>query len=126
MSGSDLLSLCRDDLVQVGVGPGNHTLTVRTVNVGLTLLAVWDSENMGVADYVPLPVGHAIYPQEADRLLVGDVVCFVAQLTNTDGEQPVLWGQCLQTGPCITDVCGLCRFCWYLELLCKHRSSGGP
>ncbi|XP_040914179.1 nuclear pore membrane glycoprotein 210 [Toxotes jaculatrix] len=75
----------RDDLVQVGVGPGNHTLTVRTVNVGLTLLAVWDSENMGVADYVPLPVEHVIYPHEAHRLVVGDVVCFTAQLTRPDG-----------------------------------------
>ncbi|XP_075955942.1 nuclear pore membrane glycoprotein 210 isoform X1 [Anarhichas minor] len=75
----------RDDLVQVGVGPGNHTLTVRTINVGLTLLAVWDSENVGVADYVPLPVGHAIHPDEAHRLVVGDVVCFTAQLTSPDG-----------------------------------------
>lgn len=78
---------CRDDLVQMGVGPGNHTLTVRTVNVGLTLLAVWDSENMGVADYVPLPVTHAIYPHESHRLVVGDVVCFSAQLTSPDGER---------------------------------------
>ncbi|XP_029363031.1 nuclear pore membrane glycoprotein 210 isoform X2 [Echeneis naucrates] len=75
----------RDDLVQVGVGPGNHTLTVRTVNVGLTLLAVWDSENMGVADYVPVPVEHAIYPQESNRLVVGDVVCFTAQLNSAEG-----------------------------------------
>ncbi|XP_067383479.1 nuclear pore membrane glycoprotein 210 isoform X2 [Channa argus] len=77
----------RDDLVQVGVGPGNHTLTVRTINVGLTLLAVWDSENMGVADYVPIPVEHAIYPHEAHRLVIGDVVCFAAQLTSPDGAQ---------------------------------------
>ncbi|XP_028266011.1 nuclear pore membrane glycoprotein 210 [Parambassis ranga] len=75
----------RDDLVQVGVGPGNHTLTVRTVNVGLTLLAVWDSENMGVADYVPLPVEHAIHMHGAQILTVGDVVCFHVQLTSPDG-----------------------------------------
>ncbi|KAM8862436.1 LOW QUALITY PROTEIN: nuclear pore membrane glycoprotein 210 [Spinachia spinachia] len=75
----------RDDLVQVGAGPGNHTLTVRTVNVGLTLLAVWDSENVGVADYVPLPVEHAVHPDEAHRLVVGDVVCFTAHLTSPDG-----------------------------------------
>uniref|UniRef100_A0A8C9X127 Nucleoporin 210 n=1 Tax=Sander lucioperca TaxID=283035 RepID=A0A8C9X127_SANLU len=75
----------RDDLVQVGIGPGNHTLTVRTINVGFTLLAVWDSENVGVADYVPLPVEHAIHPHEAHRLVVGDVVCFTAQLTSPDG-----------------------------------------
>uniref|UniRef100_A0A8C3AE82 Nucleoporin 210 n=1 Tax=Cyclopterus lumpus TaxID=8103 RepID=A0A8C3AE82_CYCLU len=75
----------RDDLLQVGVGPGNHTLTVRTINVGLTLLAVWDGDNVGVADYVPLPVGHAIHPDEAHRLVVGDVVCFSAQLTSPEG-----------------------------------------
>uniref|UniRef100_A0A3Q3XAI0 BIG2 domain-containing protein n=1 Tax=Mola mola TaxID=94237 RepID=A0A3Q3XAI0_MOLML len=75
----------RDDLVQVGIGPGNHTLTVRTINVGLTLLAVQDSGNVGVADYVPIPVEHAIHPQEAHRLVVGDVVCFSAQLTSPDG-----------------------------------------
>ncbi|XP_073327221.1 nuclear pore membrane glycoprotein 210 [Pagrus major] len=85
-SNSDLtFSTNRDDLVQVGIGPGNHTLTVRTINVGLTLLAVWDSGNLGVADYVPIPVKHAIYPYEAQRLVVGDVVCFNAQLTSSDG-----------------------------------------
>uniref|UniRef100_A0A8C4EAD9 Nucleoporin 210 n=1 Tax=Dicentrarchus labrax TaxID=13489 RepID=A0A8C4EAD9_DICLA len=75
----------RDDLVQVGIGPDNNTLTVRTINVGLTLLAVWDSGNVGVADYVPLPVEHAIHPPEAHRLVVGDVVCFTPHLTNSDG-----------------------------------------
>ncbi|XP_035995172.1 nuclear pore membrane glycoprotein 210 isoform X2 [Fundulus heteroclitus] len=75
----------RDDLVQLGVGPNNHSLAVRTVNVGLTLLAVWDSDNMGVADYVPLPVEHAIRMDEANKLVVGDVVCFQAKLTNPDG-----------------------------------------
>ncbi|XP_072222450.1 nuclear pore membrane glycoprotein 210 [Leuresthes tenuis] len=78
-------SINRDDLVQVGVGPSNHTLTVRTVNVGLTLLAVWNTENMGVADYVPLPVDHAIQIDEAQNLVVGDVVCFHVQLTSPDG-----------------------------------------
>ncbi|KAG7228133.1 hypothetical protein INR49_013416 [Caranx melampygus] len=73
----------RDDLVQVGAGPTNHTLTVRTVNVGLTLLAVWDSENMGVADYVPVPVEHAIYPDH--RLVVGDVVCLTSHFHSPDG-----------------------------------------
>ncbi|CAG6021644.1 unnamed protein product [Menidia menidia] len=75
----------RDDLVQVGAGPNNHTLTVRTVNVGLTLLAVWDNENMAVADYVPLPVQYAIQMHEDQSLVVGDVVCFNVELTNSDG-----------------------------------------
>lgn len=72
--------------MQVGVGPGNDTLTVRTINVGLTLLAVQDSGNVGVLDYVPIPVEHAIHPHEAQRLVVGDVVCFSVQLTNPEGE----------------------------------------
>ncbi|KAM7404954.1 hypothetical protein PAMP_012253 [Pampus punctatissimus] len=81
-SNSELtFSTNRDDLVQVGIGPSNYTLTVRTVNVGLTLLAVWDMENTGVADYVPLPVEHAIHPNEIHRLVVGDVICFSAQFT---------------------------------------------
>lgn len=75
----------RDDLVQVGAGPTNHTLTVRTVNVGLTLLAVWDSENLGVADYVPVPVEHAIYPDH--RLVVGDVVCLTSHFNGPEGEK---------------------------------------
>lgn len=83
--------LCRDDLVQVGVGPGNNTLTVRTINVGLTLLAVQESGNVGVLDYVPIPVEHAIHPQEAQRLVVGDVVCFSVQLTNPEGETTFLF-----------------------------------
>ncbi|XP_044207721.1 nuclear pore membrane glycoprotein 210 [Thunnus albacares] len=77
----------RDDLVQVGIGPSNNTLTVRTVNVGLTLLAVSDNENTGVADYVPIPVEHAIHPPETHRLVVGDVICFTAQLTSPDAVQ---------------------------------------
>ncbi|XP_034551492.1 nuclear pore membrane glycoprotein 210 isoform X2 [Notolabrus celidotus] len=77
----------RDDLVQVGMGPGNNTLTVRTINVGLTLLAVWDSGNVGMADYVPIPVDHAIHPQTAYEhgLVVGDVVCFTGLIPGPDG-----------------------------------------
>lgn len=77
----------RDDLVQVGFGHSNHTLTVRTVNTGLTLLSVHDSENTVVADYIPLPVEHAIQPGEAQRLVVGDVICFTAQLGSQDGKK---------------------------------------
>lgn len=71
--------------MQVGVRPGNDTLTVRTINVGLTLLAVQESGNVGVLDYIPIPVEHAIHPQEAQSLVVGDVVCFSVQLTNPEG-----------------------------------------
>lgn len=75
----------RDDLVQVGKGSSNSTLIVRTVNVGLTLLAVWDSGQTGLTDYLALPVQHAIHPAEAQRLVIGDVVCFSALLVNQDG-----------------------------------------
>ncbi|KAJ8384181.1 hypothetical protein AAFF_G00207990 [Aldrovandia affinis] len=75
----------RDDLVLVGRGPGNATLTVRTVNVGVTLLGVWDTEQMGVADFLAIPVQHAIYPEEAQSLVVGDVICFSTQLVSQEG-----------------------------------------
>lgn len=75
----------RDDLVQVGKGVSNSSLTVRTVNVGLTLLSVWDSEQSGLVDYVALPVHHAIQPADAHNLVPADVVCFSAQLVSRDG-----------------------------------------
>uniref|UniRef100_A0A672IXM8 BIG2 domain-containing protein n=1 Tax=Salarias fasciatus TaxID=181472 RepID=A0A672IXM8_SALFA len=68
----------RDDLVQVGVGPSNHTLTVTTINVGLTLLAAWDRENTGVADYVPIPVDHAISMLDVHKLVVGDKIILLS------------------------------------------------
>ncbi|NWX98028.1 PO210 protein, partial [Nothoprocta ornata] len=53
----------RDDFVQIGKGATNNTFVIRTVNVGLTLLKVWDAEQSGIADYVALPVQHAIFPE---------------------------------------------------------------
>ncbi|NWV66710.1 PO210 protein, partial [Malurus elegans] len=53
----------RDDFVQIARGATNNTFVVRTVNVGLTLLRVWDSEHSGVPDYIPLPVQDAIFPE---------------------------------------------------------------
>ncbi|KAL1021498.1 hypothetical protein UPYG_G00014030 [Umbra pygmaea] len=76
----------RDDLVQVSQGVGNNTLMVRTVNVGLTLLAAWDPEQPGVTDYLALPVQHAIHPEDATRLVVGDVVCFSARIVSPQGD----------------------------------------
>ncbi|GAA6076974.1 nuclear pore membrane glycoprotein 210 isoform X1, partial [Tachysurus ichikawai] len=61
----------------------NSSLTVRTVNVGLTLLSVWDSEQSSLVDYVTLPVHHAIQP--GGTLVPADVVCFSAQLFNHEG-----------------------------------------
>uniref|UniRef100_A0A8D0H3J3 Nucleoporin 210 n=1 Tax=Sphenodon punctatus TaxID=8508 RepID=A0A8D0H3J3_SPHPU len=74
----------RDDFVQVGKGATNNTFVIRTVNTGLTLLTVWDTEHSGIADYIPLPVQHAIYPELRD-IIVGDVICLRSSLINQEG-----------------------------------------
>uniref|UniRef100_H3AHC9 Nucleoporin 210 n=1 Tax=Latimeria chalumnae TaxID=7897 RepID=H3AHC9_LATCH len=79
----------RDDLVQIGKGVTNNTFVIRTVNVGLTLLGVWDAEHTGIADYIPLPVQHAVFPDLADEVVVGDVICFSSTLVNQDGHSGV-------------------------------------
>ncbi|XP_015284400.1 PREDICTED: nuclear pore membrane glycoprotein 210 [Gekko japonicus] len=74
----------RDDFVQVGKGAFNNTLIIRTMNVGLTVLMVWDAEHSNIADYVPLLVQHVIYPELRD-IVVGDVICFSSSLVNQEG-----------------------------------------
>uniref|UniRef100_A0ACB8EHI6 Uncharacterized protein n=1 Tax=Sphaerodactylus townsendi TaxID=933632 RepID=A0ACB8EHI6_9SAUR len=74
----------RDDFVQVGKGVSNNTLIIRTMNVGLTLLMVWDTEHSNIADYVPLLVQYVIYPELRD-IVVGDVICFSSSLINQEG-----------------------------------------
>ncbi|XP_061474146.1 nuclear pore membrane glycoprotein 210 isoform X2 [Rhineura floridana] len=74
----------RDDFIQVGKGVSNNTLIIRTMNVGLSLLKVWDAENSIIADYVPLPVQNAIYPELRD-IIKGDVICFTTSLVNQEG-----------------------------------------
>uniref|UniRef100_A0A8D2JFM4 Nucleoporin 210 n=1 Tax=Varanus komodoensis TaxID=61221 RepID=A0A8D2JFM4_VARKO len=74
----------RDDFVQIAKGVSNNTLTIRTMNVGLSLLKVWDLEHSNIADYVPLPVQHAIYP-ELGAITVGDVICLTSSLVNQEG-----------------------------------------
>ncbi|XP_072928260.1 nuclear pore membrane glycoprotein 210 [Hemitrygon akajei] len=76
----------RDDLIQIGKGTMNNTLIIRTVNMGLTLLSIWDAEHTGIADYVPLPVEHFIQPESLDELVVGDVICFSSNLVNQEGQ----------------------------------------
>ncbi|KAL7986057.1 hypothetical protein Chor_011223, partial [Crotalus horridus] len=73
----------RDDFLQVGKGTSNNTLVLRTMNVGLSLLKVWDAEH-NIADYVPLPIQHAISPELTD-IIVGDVICLTSSLVNQDG-----------------------------------------
>uniref|UniRef100_A0A8C3UDJ9 Nucleoporin 210 n=1 Tax=Catharus ustulatus TaxID=91951 RepID=A0A8C3UDJ9_CATUS len=80
---------CVDDFVQIAKGAANNTFVVRTVNVGLTLLRVWDAEHSGTADYIPLPVQHAIFPELPD-VVVGDVLCLRTSLTAQEG-LPGVW-----------------------------------
>ncbi|KFQ31492.1 Nuclear pore membrane glycoprotein 210, partial [Merops nubicus] len=74
----------RDDFVQIGKGATNTTFVIRSVNVGLTLLKVWAPEHSGIADYIPLPVQHAIFPELLD-VVVGDVLCLSTLLGNQEG-----------------------------------------
>ncbi|NXA45266.1 PO210 protein, partial [Nothocercus julius] len=85
----------RDDFVQIGKGATNNTFIIRTANVGLTLLKVWDAEQSGIADYIPLPVQHAIFPELAD-VVVGDVLCLSTLLTNQEG-LPGMWSSSLSS-----------------------------
>lgn len=57
------------------------------MNVGLSLLVVWDAEHSSIADYVPLPVQHAIYPELRD-IVIGDVICLTSSL-NQEGKKPL-------------------------------------
>ncbi|XP_040215305.1 nuclear pore membrane glycoprotein 210 [Rana temporaria] len=78
-------ALNRDDFVQIGKGPSNDSLVMRTVNVGYTILSVWDAENPGISDYIPLPVQHSIYPSLNEDVVVGDVICFTSTVASKKG-----------------------------------------
>ncbi|XP_077930763.1 nuclear pore membrane glycoprotein 210 isoform X3 [Halichoerus grypus] len=75
----------RDEFVQIGKGTTNNTCVVRTVSVGLTLLSVWDSEHVGLSDFVPLPVQQAISPELSGAVVVGDVLCLATVLVGLEG-----------------------------------------
>uniref|UniRef100_A0A2K6GN68 Nucleoporin 210 n=1 Tax=Propithecus coquereli TaxID=379532 RepID=A0A2K6GN68_PROCO len=75
----------RDDFVQIGKGPTNNTCVIRTVSVGLTLLRVWDTEHLGLSDFIPLPVLQAISPELSGALVVGDVLCLGTLLVSLEG-----------------------------------------
>ncbi|NXX11332.1 PO210 protein, partial [Podargus strigoides] len=85
----------RDDFIQIGKGATNNTFVIRTVNVGLTLLKVWDAEHNGIADYIPLPVQYAIFP-ELGEVVVGDVLCLSTSLINQEG-LPGVWSSSLSS-----------------------------
>lgn len=76
----------RDDFVQIGKGARNDSFVMRTVNVGFTILSVWDAENPGISDYIPLPVQHSIFPSVKEDVVVGDVLCFTSTVASHKGE----------------------------------------
>ncbi|XP_072576304.1 nuclear pore membrane glycoprotein 210 isoform X1 [Vulpes vulpes] len=75
----------RDEFVQIGKGSTNNTCVVRTISVGLTLLSVWDTEQVGLSDFVPLPVLQAISPELSGAVVVGDVLCLDTVLVGLEG-----------------------------------------
>ncbi|XP_072277334.1 nuclear pore membrane glycoprotein 210 [Pyxicephalus adspersus] len=75
----------RDDFVQIGKGSTNDSFVMRTVNVGYTILSVWDAENPAISDYIPLPVQHSIYPSLQEEVVVGDVMCFTSTIASHKG-----------------------------------------
>ncbi|XP_045154281.1 nuclear pore membrane glycoprotein 210-like [Echinops telfairi] len=83
------LALNRDDLLLIGPGSRNYTYTAQAVNRGTTLVGLWDQRHPGMADYMPVTVEHAIEP-DTKLTLVGDVICFRADLVSQHGE-PGTW-----------------------------------
>ncbi|XP_006901438.1 PREDICTED: nuclear pore membrane glycoprotein 210 [Elephantulus edwardii] len=75
----------RDDFVQIGKGTNNNTCVIRSISVGLTLLSVWDTQHVGLADFVPLPVLQAISPELPGGVSVGDVLCLSSTLISQEG-----------------------------------------
>lgn len=81
----------RDEFVQIGKGSTNNTCVVRTISVGLTLLSVWDTEQVGLSDFVPLPVLQAISPELSGAVVVGDVLCLDTVLVGLEGKRDAHW-----------------------------------
>ncbi|XP_078278924.1 nuclear pore membrane glycoprotein 210-like [Rhinoraja longicauda] len=80
------LALNRDDLLLIGPGSSNNTYVAQAANVGLTILAVWDSRHPGIADYIPIPIQYAIWPNISEHVVLSDVICFSSVLVNQEGE----------------------------------------
>lgn len=77
----------RDEFVQIGKGTTNNTCIIRTISVGLTLLSVWDTEHVGLFDFVPLPVLHTISPELSGTVVVGDILCLATVLVSLEGKR---------------------------------------
>ncbi|XP_054829282.1 nuclear pore membrane glycoprotein 210-like [Eublepharis macularius] len=84
------LALNRDDLLLIRPSNKNFTYVAQAVNRGVTLVGIWDEKHPGMADYIPVPVEHAIEPDLSQPLALGDVVCFSTPLVNQEGE-PGTW-----------------------------------
>uniref|UniRef100_A0A8D0G7H8 BIG2 domain-containing protein n=1 Tax=Sphenodon punctatus TaxID=8508 RepID=A0A8D0G7H8_SPHPU len=84
------LALNRDDLLLIRPGSQNYTYVAQAVNRGVMLLGVWDEKHPGMADYIPVPIEHAIEPNLTKPVSIGDVICFSTRLVNQEGE-PGLW-----------------------------------
>ncbi|XP_042296943.1 nuclear pore membrane glycoprotein 210-like [Sceloporus undulatus] len=84
------LALNRDDLLLIRPSTKNYTYVAQAVNKGVTLIGIWDEKHPGMADYIPVPVEHAIEPDVSESLVIGDVVCFSTLLVNQEGE-PGTW-----------------------------------
>ncbi|XP_067823987.1 nuclear pore membrane glycoprotein 210-like [Heptranchias perlo] len=80
------LALNRDDLLLIGPGTRNNTYVAQAANIGLTLLAVWDNKHPGIADYIPIPIQYAIWPNISEHVILSDVICFTSVLLNAEGE----------------------------------------
>uniref|UniRef100_UPI00398F7D21 nuclear pore membrane glycoprotein 210-like isoform X1 n=2 Tax=Pristiophorus japonicus TaxID=55135 RepID=UPI00398F7D21 len=80
------LALNRDDLLLIGSGTRNNTYVAQTANIGLTILAVWDKKHPGIADYIPIPIQYAIWPNITEHVTLSDVICFASVLVNQEGE----------------------------------------
>ena len=78
------MSTFRDDLLLIGPGNRNYTYMAQAVNRGVTLVGLWDRRHPGMADYIPVPVEHAIEP-DTKLTFVGDVICFRTYLLNQNG-----------------------------------------
>uniref|UniRef100_A0A670JKH2 Nucleoporin 210 like n=1 Tax=Podarcis muralis TaxID=64176 RepID=A0A670JKH2_PODMU len=88
------LALNRDDLLLIRPSNKNYTYVAQAVNRGVTLVGVWDEKHPGMADYIPVPVEHAIEPNLSEPLAMGDVVpcsCVATCLTSCGGGEPGTW-----------------------------------
>ncbi|XP_059163994.1 nuclear pore membrane glycoprotein 210-like [Physella acuta] len=74
----------RYDLLQVSNGVDNNTLIVRASEIGNAVLKVWDKHKPSTADYVNIPVGHAVSPAQVSVTL-GSIICFTSPLITESG-----------------------------------------